>query len=323
MDLIDRYLVAVRRHLPRPQQDDLVSELSDSLRSEAEEREQALNRPLNEAEQSELLKRRGHPWLMASRYLPQQYLIGPALYPYYRQALTMVVFWVVLPITLVGGGITAIYTDNPTQVWGRVLGAAWNGAIYSVGIITIVFAVLERERVRFTALDKWDPAWLPTAREGREVPRSESVIGLVFGFTFLIWWVDLIRVPEFMSYDGEPVTFTMAPIWTRLYFPILASLVAWIAIQAIDLVRPWRSLAVSVVDVSLNVLNLILVAVLLRTGHFVDVVAAPQFADRAASFERLLNNIVTGTFILIGISSVYELLYELWQVSKARRRVLV
>ena len=40
MDLIDRYLVAVRRYLPRPQQDDIVSELSDSLRSEAEEREQ-------------------------------------------------------------------------------------------------------------------------------------------------------------------------------------------------------------------------------------------------------------------------------------------
>ena len=84
----------------------------------------------------------------------------------------------------------------------------------------------------------------------------------------------------------------MAPIWTRLYFPILASLVAWIAIQAIDLVRPWRSLAVSVVDVSLNLLNILLVAVLLRAGHFVDVVAAPQFADRADSFERLLNNIV-------------------------------
>lgn len=44
MDLIDRYLVAVRRHLPRPQQDDIVSELSDSLRSEAEDRARELGR---------------------------------------------------------------------------------------------------------------------------------------------------------------------------------------------------------------------------------------------------------------------------------------
>ena len=40
MDLIDRYLAAVRRHLPRKLQDDVIQELSDNLRSEAEEREQ-------------------------------------------------------------------------------------------------------------------------------------------------------------------------------------------------------------------------------------------------------------------------------------------
>jgi hypothetical protein len=319
MNLIDRYLTAVRRHLPRPQQDDIVSELSDSLRSEVEEREHALNRPLHESELADLLKRRGHPWLMASRYLPQQYLIGPALYPYYRQALSMVVFWVVLPITLVGGAIMAIYADNPMQVWGRVIGAAWNGAIYSVGIVTIVFAVLERERVRITALDNWNPARLPAAARGREVPRSESVIGLVFGFTFLIWWIDLVRVPEFMSYDGEPVRFVLAPIWTSLYLPILLSLLAWIAIQAIDLVRPWRTLAVSIVDIGLNLFNLGVIVVILRAGHFVDVMAAPQFADRAERFERLLNNIVQGTFIVIGVVTVIELLYELWKVIGTRR----
>jgi hypothetical protein len=260
---------------------------------------------------------------MASRYLPQQYLIGPGLYPYYRQALTMVVFWVVLPITLIGGAITAIYADNSMQVWSRVVGAAWNGAIYSVGIVTIVFAILERERVRFTAFDNWSPARLPAAGEGREVPRSESVLGLVFGFTFLIWWIDIVRVPQFMSYDGEPVAFTLAPIWTSLYLPIVIALLAWIAIQAIDLVRPWRSLAVSLVDMALNVINLVLIAIILRAGHFVDVVTAPQLADRAAEFERLLNNIVMGTFIVIGVISIYELLYELWKISKARRRVLV
>ena len=41
MDLIDRYLVAVRRQLPRTLQDDIVQELADNLRSEAEEHEQA------------------------------------------------------------------------------------------------------------------------------------------------------------------------------------------------------------------------------------------------------------------------------------------
>ena len=323
MDLIDRYLAAVRRYLPREQQDDIVRELADSLRSEQEEQQRGTGRALTADEQTALLKKRGHPWLMASRYLPEQYLIGPALYPYYRRTLMIVVFWVVLPMTLVGGALAAIYSEDPTQVWGRMLSGAWNGSMYAVGIVTLVFAVLEKERVRITALDNWNPERLPAAGEGREVPRTESVLGLVFGFTFLIWWVDLIRVPEFMSDEGEPVAFTLAPIWTRLYLPILISLVAWIAIQAIDLVRPWRSLAVSIVDIGLNLLNLVLIAFILGAGHFVDVAAAPQFADRAASFELLLNNIVTGTFIVIGIISAYELLYEVWQLTKARRRALI
>jgi hypothetical protein len=87
MDLIDRYLVAVRRQLPQNLQDDIVQELGDSLRSEAEEHEREAGRAMTADEQAVLLRKRGHPWLMASRYLPQQQLIGAALFPYYRQAL--------------------------------------------------------------------------------------------------------------------------------------------------------------------------------------------------------------------------------------------
>ena len=112
MDLIDRYLVAVRRHLPRPLQKDIVEELAGNLRSEAEEAEQRLGRALTTDDQSALLKKQGHPWLVASRYLPQQYLVGPALYPYYRQALVIVLFWVVLPISLGGGALAAIYAPD-------------------------------------------------------------------------------------------------------------------------------------------------------------------------------------------------------------------
>ena len=108
MDLIDRYLIAVRRQLPRDLEADFASELADSLRSEAEEHERTAGRPLTEDEQAALLKKRGHPFVMASRYLPQQHLIGPPLFPYYRQALKFVVFWVVVPIALFGGAIHAI-----------------------------------------------------------------------------------------------------------------------------------------------------------------------------------------------------------------------
>ncbi len=50
MELIDRYLQAVKFWLPKNQKQDIVAELSEDLRSQVEDREAELGRPLNEAE---------------------------------------------------------------------------------------------------------------------------------------------------------------------------------------------------------------------------------------------------------------------------------
>lgn len=78
MEALDRYLEAVRAWLPREQRADIVAELGEDLRSEIEERQGALRRPLSEDEVLALLKRRGHPMSVAEGYLPSQHLIGPA-----------------------------------------------------------------------------------------------------------------------------------------------------------------------------------------------------------------------------------------------------
>jgi hypothetical protein len=76
MDLVDRYVYAVKRHLPANQQDDIVNELTDDILSQIKDKEEELGRPLNDAEQEAILKQYGHPYLLATRYRPQQYLIG-------------------------------------------------------------------------------------------------------------------------------------------------------------------------------------------------------------------------------------------------------
>jgi hypothetical protein len=319
MDLIDRYLVAVRRQLPQDLQDDVIAELKDSLRSEAEEHENAAGRAMTQDEQAAMLKKRGHPFLMASRYLPQRYLIGPALFPYYRQTLKFVVFWVVLPIVLIGGAVHAIYAADPFGVWSRVLSGAWNGAIFSVGIVTIVFAILEHERLRITFLDSWNPAKLPEPSAGRMVPRSESVIGLVFALTFLVWWTGVVRVPDFQFYIEGEVKFVPAPVWARLYYPILFALISSIVIYLIDLVRPWRTLTISLVDIAVALLHVVIIVIVLRAWHLVDVVGAAEHAEQLARFSYLLNNTVRGVFMAIGLVAAFDILYELWKMAGARR----
>jgi hypothetical protein len=318
MDLIDRYLAAVRRHLPKSANPDIVSELSDSLRSQAEEREAQLGRALNEDEQSTLLKPHGHPWLMASRYMPQQYLIGPGLYPYYRQALTIVVFWVVLPITLLGGTLAAINSVEPGQWFSRMLSAAWNGAIYSMGIVTLVFAVLEHERVRFTALENWNPRRLPAHSHGREIPRSESLIGMVFQLAFLIWWTNVVGLPNFIIHNGEPVQFAAAPMWSGLYYPILLTVAASIGVSMVDLIRPWRTTAVSLIDITVSLLSLAIVAMVLRENHFVTLLGVGD-AGRLAQVQHWVNRSIWWSFATVGAISAVMALNEMWHLARTRR----
>ena len=322
MDLIDRYLVAVRRHLPKALQKDIIEELADSLRSEAEDRAQKGGRTLTDDDQAELLKKHGHPWLMASRYLPQQQLVGPALYPYYRQALIMVVFWVVLPATLIGGALAAIYAQDSGQMWGRTLSAAWNGAIYAVGIVTIVFAILESQHVRLTALDNWEPARLPRPQDGRAVPRSESLFNLVITITFLMLWTDAVRLPELIDYGGQPVRFVPDPVWGAVYPPILLSVLVTVAISFVDLMRAWRTRMFSTILVANNLFALGVLAIVWRDGHWVTVVTATAFAAQAARTDRWLNLSIEWSILIIGAITLYETQRELRQMLKARREAV-
>ena len=75
MELLNRYLDAVRFWLPKAQQEDIIAELGEDLRSQIEDREAQLGHPLDEDGLAVILKQRGNPRLVASRYLPQRSLI--------------------------------------------------------------------------------------------------------------------------------------------------------------------------------------------------------------------------------------------------------
>ena len=80
MELLDRYLEAVRKHLPWERQDDILAELRVNLESQVEEKEEELGRPMTAAEVEAWLKELGPPMQMAARYHAPRYLIGPGCF---------------------------------------------------------------------------------------------------------------------------------------------------------------------------------------------------------------------------------------------------
>ena len=81
MELLERYLQAVGQYLPVRTKADTLAELRANLMAQMEGREEELGRGLTQAEVASVLEKHGRPVLVAARYLPQQYLIGPAWFP--------------------------------------------------------------------------------------------------------------------------------------------------------------------------------------------------------------------------------------------------
>ena len=71
MELIERYLQAVKFWLPKAQKQDIIAELSEDIYSQMEEKESELGRKLSDLEVEIILKQRGRPVLVANRYQPQ------------------------------------------------------------------------------------------------------------------------------------------------------------------------------------------------------------------------------------------------------------
>lgn len=236
MEILDRYLKAVKFWLPSEQKQDIIAELSEDIRSQIDDKESELGRPLNEAEVDAILKQGGPPMLVAQRYLPPRYLIGPALFPMY---------WFVLRL-----GWLCIYGPWLIIVIGlKILasfGAAHTGAVASgmfepffrslfiqFAVVTGVFVAIERTHAKAAWLKDWNPRKQLKVRDPNRVPRSSSISELAWYVMLLLWWANALRLPAISE-----VSITMAPAVSRLYWPILVLILCQGIIDCVNALRP-------------------------------------------------------------------------------------
>ncbi len=254
MELLERYLQAVRKHLPWQRQDDIIAELRVNLEAEMEEKEEKLGRPLTPAEAEAWIQSLGSPVQMAAHYQPQQYLIGPAIYPVYLHILRLASMWSIV-IYVVVSTITLLLSSNVTGQnfaeaalrlpWVLIQVAAW---------VTVVFAAFEFVAVRHPdkcppiagIYGKWSPRDLPSlGRAGTPGKKRRSygnaVAEVIFGFIFLAWLVLVPRHPFLMFGPGvaflHASPFRLAEVWWTFYWWIVGLNALELTWKCIDLVR--------------------------------------------------------------------------------------
>jgi len=244
LELVDRYLQAVRFWLPKTsRQQDLVAEFGEDLRSQIEDKETELGRPLEQNEISEVLRRCGAPMMVASRLGPKRHLIGPTLFPIYLFVLKMVLLWILLPVFIFIVSPATLASTNGD--WGKAvavtLGNLWSGAFTAAGVITLVFAILERTQMFAKINCKWDPSQLPPLEKPeRKTSLFQTVCELGF-HVFAVVWLLLVPNHPFLALGPAAAFLAAGPIWGTFYAPIVLLAVAAVLRAVVILVRPqWK-----------------------------------------------------------------------------------
>jgi hypothetical protein len=324
-ELVDRYLQAVRFWLPKnSQQEDLVSELGEDLRSQIEEKEAALGRSVNEAEVSEILKRCGAPMIVAGSLAPKRYLIGPAIYPIYIFVMKMVLLWILIPVFFfIVAPVNVAHARHWNEALAETIGNLWSGWFIAAGIITLVFALIERSQVHVVASCKWDPHQLPPLQKPERKPASRiqaasQLFFAVFGFV----WLLLLPQHPFLILGPAAAFMHASPMLHRFYIPILLLAPFAILRAAVTLAKPQWTWFPPLAELVQGAYSLILLNFILKGGFpYLVLTDAAQNSAQAIRTAAIVNVSILLSLLGTWLGLSIAMLVHLWKLmSYVRKR---
>ena len=317
MDLVERYVQSVRFWLPRGQQDDVSAELAEDIRSQIEEQEAKVGRELTELEVASILKEHGRPILVAGRYRPQQWLIGPALFPIYRIVTIIVTVCYLIPWILTWWALVIFdphYHADFGGTFGPLWGTFWVTTFTAFGVVTLIFAILERADAKVNFLRNWDPRHLPAVRDPNRISRLSSSIEIAANLGFALWWITDMWSTTVFNRAGVLVEF--APVWKTFLWAFLLLASANTLLAAVNLARPYWTWVRASIQLLLTSAGAVAFCSLFKAHLLVQIVVPHLAPDRAALIVNAINTnasksfpfAVTACVFIVALSGVGRLI---------------
>lgn len=309
MDLLERYLAAVGRDLPKGQRADVVAELRDDLLSMIEAEEERLGRPQTRAELEDMLVAFGHPLRVAGRYRKTQHLVGPDIFPFWWAWLRAALV-IVATVYFVLRGVQALSSGDVSRILRGVDASLVSLLVFTFGAVTLAAAGIERWG-KPGLLSRWRPSELPPAQQ-KPSSQFERVLELSFSLVFLGWWSGALH---FRAWMPQPVRLDMAAVWTVWFWPILAYSVFECAGRAVALFKPgWRQ-TVLILRIARCLAAAGILSGVMQAGHFIDAPTLPATAQ--AWIDRGMA--IGFSFAILGC--LVSAATDVWQLCRMRREL--
>ncbi len=261
MNLIDRYLYQVGRHLPAKNREDILAEIRSHLTDTLEERFPA---GAQEEDVVTVLKEFGAPDKLAFSYNESpKYLIGPDLYPFFR-LLAGIVLAAVIGAQLLAVAVALWIGEEPVKPLETLL-SLLASIPSALGSLVIVFLILQRFGVRPSLGDEpWDPRSLPDIEESQEIKRGERIFGIAVGSVVL---AVLAAVPDKLGvYIFPGGGFYPNPVLMQYIGLLAASLLVSIGLDIYLLWQGRWTMTGRIARILANLFSIVVLALLVQ-GH--------------------------------------------------------
>jgi hypothetical protein len=325
MNLIDKYIAEVGKHLPRKNRADIEAEIRSTLEDMLDERTQDKG-PANEATVMELLKEYGAPREVAATYKTHQYLIGPRMFPIFEFVIR-IVFAVVLGVSLLGLGVALTKTgfsgsEFASALWEWFTGLL-GGLIAAFGNVVLVFTIIERTPIADKYdkdFNEWDPEELKREPDPDKIDLPDHIATIIFtvlGLVVLNLYPNLFVI-GFVK-DGSWVSM---PILTDVFFRYLP----WINVMGLLQIafhafmlrqRDWKPVT-RILGIVMDIAGMVLAVIILRTPGIFDItsksLSALGISDAADDLSQLFSFLPLLIIMIVVIVTAIKVVQALVQL---------
>lgn len=330
MNLIDKYIAEIGKHLPRKGRADIEAEIRSTLEDMLEERKPA-DAQISEEQVIALLKEYGAPRAVAESYTGPRYLIGPRIFPTF-ELVTRIVLIVLFAIALAGLGLSLARTSLGGPEFLMTIGESAldlvGGLITVFGNLVLAFAILERvlPAKEFEEEEEWNPAELAKEPDPDRVKFGEQIFEMFFLVLFLILFNLYPGAIGIGFFNNENDWTFISPILTQAFFRYLPWINILILLQLgfnIFLLRSgWWSNGLRVANLVLELAGIGLAIAMLRGPDLAALnpaqLAGTPLEDSAEIFIALAKWVPTLVLTIVIIVSSIEVARMVNRILKSR-----
>ncbi len=294
-DLIERYIYAVTKRLPKKIRDDVSKELYSLISDMLDER--CGDMSPTDKDIRVVLTELGTPGELSAQYAPDKdkCLIGAPYYQTYIVILKIVLICYTAGM-LIANLIRFIFEEDvfiPSIIF-ETLSSIIMGAVFAFTIITILFAILYRKNIRIDS-----PHWSidnlpPVPRKANRIAKSECIAGIIFEIGFAILFIAFPFVLGISKSNGQFITFfDTASIYSSWYF-ILAFALIGIIKETVKLFEGAYTITTTLVILADDIISGVIAVIWLKNTTIINPVLITEISDYIGSGNPEGVNLVSG-----------------------------